>query len=329
MSAEKYYPYTDPNPLQSDITKTMLNRDFFSVNYENRGTDSWSNLGSAYSYGGYQGWFGNKYGELGDEYVFCNGEVNGDLVWDSGCGLIAASDFLLYLGLSNNAYSIDNSLFVNKVTGVISFDDYVEFVKKMSDTFIIRGSLGVPALGLDNTSLQNGLNKLIKENNISLFASWSGDSLNYDKLDSFEHRTTTTYNSIKEMLNNDIPVIICYSNDIEIKTQMYDFCNKLSDKWDGFAQYYKEEKAKNNLSSLQLYVFDKSDCSFVKTDPQVESHYMNITGMIEFSDSVSELIGKKTMLKIATYGKTYYIDYDEYKNDIDLFTNIMYIYKQK
>lgn len=77
---------------------------------------------------------------------------------------------------------------------------------------------------------------------------------------------------------------------------------------------------------LRFSIDTFNNISFVDTI-QIGSHYMNITGVLEFSDDVCDLVGFKTMLEVATYGKKYYINYDEYKNYIDLVTNIMYIKK--
>ena len=97
-----------------------------------------------------------------------------------------------------------------------------------------------------------------------------------------------------------------YSNDLTVE-RLFDNFTK------------KETAPRLNLYSLEKNKF------IVSTT--IASHYMNITGVLEFSDDVADLIGFKTMLEVATYGKKYYINYDEYKRHIDLVTNIMYIKK--
>ena len=53
---------------------------------------------------------------------------------------------------------------------------------------------------------------------------------------------------------------------------------------------------------------------------------MVATGIIEYSDKASKLIGHKCMIRIATYGKEYYMDFKDY-NPSHLATNIMYVQK--
>ena len=119
-------------------------------------------------------------------------------------------------------------------------------------------------------------------------------------------KTIECMNNIKEMISNDTPVIISYSNDLTIEN-IKDYFTK------------KESAPKLNLYSLEGKNFIASET--------IGSHYMNITGVLEFSDDVCDLVGFKTMLEVATYGKKYYINYDEYKSHIDLVTNIMCIEK--
>ncbi len=54
---------------------------------------------------------------------------------------------------------------------------------------------------------------------------------------------------------------------------------------------------------------------------------MTVTEISEFSESLQEKLNcGKVMLKTSSWGKVLYIDYDDYKDDIDSFTNILEIY---
>lgn len=54
--------------------------------------------------------------------------------------------------------------------------------------------------------------------------------------------------------------------------------------------------------------------------------YIVATGVLEFSDDVEDIIGRKIMIKTATYGKKYYVDFEEYCDRLSLFdTNIMLV----
>ena len=58
-------------------------------------------------------------------------------------------------------------------------------------------------------------------------------------------------------------------------------------------------------------------------------HYVTVTGVEEYSTSD----GTKIMLEISSWGRKYYVNYDEYleyvrKNDNFYFSNILYIKKK-
>ena len=310
MANKDYYRYTDPNPLKSDVTEIALENDFFSVNYESRGTEDWAetaNNNSNLSYGGYQGWFGDKYGNTGQN-EFCNGKASGELIWSKGCGLIAVADALLYLSLSDPKYAVDGQI-INYQNGKISFDDYISFVSNLSDIFEINSSTGILAFSLpliSDSSIEKGINHLSDLNEMDIRAYWEGKYTFLYNGDAIFLKTIECMNNIKEMISNDTPVIISYSNDLTIEN-IKDYFTK------------KESAPKLNLYSLEGKNFIASET--------IGSHYMNITGVLEFSDDVCDLVGFKTMLEVATYGKKYYINYDEYKSHIDLVTNIMCIEK--
>ncbi|MCD7840619.1 MAG: hypothetical protein LUG46_08355 [Erysipelotrichaceae bacterium] len=83
---------------------------------------------------------------------------------------------------------------------------------------------------------------------------------------------------------------------------------------------------------LPLYLFQ--DCNYVNnkygsnTKPwTVKSHYMVGTCLIQYSDDVSRMLGHKTMLGISTYGREFYIDYEQYSDGLGFTTNIFNVVK--
>lgn len=97
---------------------------------------------------------------------------------------------------------------------------------------------------------------------------------------------------ITEMLENDIPVIMSIGP--------------------GIIRGRKKELALYNANSSM---------EFNKVN-SVKDHYVNVTGIYRFDTS--------TMLEISSWGKKYYINFDEYKDYIKkydnyLFSNILYI----
>lgn len=80
-------------------------------------------------------------------------------------------------------------------------------------------------------------------------------------------------------------------------------------------------------NELQLYRLKEHQYT-IDGGQTVSGHYMVITGVAKFSDDVERLVGRGCMLRIATYGKEYYVDYDEYAEQLSsIDTNIMYIKK--
>jgi hypothetical protein len=285
MLTEKYYPYSDPNPFQSDITEIALKNDFFSVDYEFKEAEyDWSeqNDGNNASYGGHQSWFG-RYGYTGNSKIFCNNYVTGYEVSSSGCGLIAVADMFLYLTLSDTKYNPIPSIEFGESYDNIDFDTYITYVDALSDHFYIYGwpIYGIPAEHIPG-ELENGIWFISDMYKMGLYAEWENSTDQLQCLD-----------KIKEMINNDIPAILSYCNNNEL--QLYKFIDHQYD---------------------------------INNSTTIGGHYMPATGVIEYSDDAAELIGRKCMIRIATYGKEYYVDFDEYSNELSFFdTNIMYVKK--
>ena len=97
---------------------------------------------------------------------------------------------------------------------------------------------------------------------------------------------------IKRMLSNDIPVVFAYYNNDE-KLDLYETTNL-------------------------------TDFTAAKT---VESHYMVITGIVEFSDDVVDITKHKTLFEVSSWGKKYYIDAEKYLSNLSPFSNILNIYE--
>ena len=309
MADKVDFTFDDPNPLESDVKRTALKRDLFQVKKDN-GT----------SYGGDQGWFD------GDSDDYCNGKVSGEEISHYGCGLIAMCNVLLYLGIDNEDYR-NWSEYVDKNTGIISKSDYMSFVKKMSNYFVLRGWLGVPAklpFDLLSGSLEEGFNSFSEEYDWELDSEWASESNGDD-----------VYCTIKSMLKNDIPVILAYSADVNnylkkpyISNKSRFLVNTLLSSFGapgvtaiGFLSAYDKT---HEYKSLQLYKYENN---IFKEDQDIDSHYVTVTEILEFSESIQEKLDcGKVMLKTSSWGRIVYIDYDDYKDAIDSFTNILEIY---
>ncbi|MCM1508719.1 MAG: VWA domain-containing protein [Ruminococcus flavefaciens] len=288
------YGFSDPNPLTSDVTKTALKHDFFSIDYEYKdGVEKdWkdNNSGSNESYGGYQGWFG-RYGYTKDMKIFCNQSVTGLEIHNNGCGIIALGDMLLYMAIGDPTYnptmdwSIPTMMDLGSSYNHIDFDTYVWYIYTISNYFsylpFIKGLAGD---GLLFSNLENGL-KLMSLNN----------SMNLKKIEwQYSSNSAKTLSKMKEMLSNDIPVVYSISASFE-------------------------------KNKLPLYMFDENNMLYIAERPK--SHFMDATAIIEFSPEAADLLGHKILIKTATYGKEYYADYDEFADRLSWDTNILYVEK--
>ena len=297
MSDKNYYRYTDPNPLKSDVTETSLKNDFFSIDYKYTGSEENRNNGhynwklrnddSNASYGGYQGWLG-RYGYTQDDRIFCLSSATGSDIHSHGCGIIATADMFLYLALSNDKY---NPTYMPEYNTPINFGtDYnnISFDTYVSYITTFSNAFNIwDLIGGIPAIAPFGLSSLKKGMDILNSCNNMGLTIRW------EHNTDKNecLNKIKKMINEDIPVVFSYNDNN--KLQLYKFTNK-------------------------KYVTNGGE--------EVYHHYMVATGIIEYSDEVAKLIGRKCMVRIATYGKEYYMDFDEYTPSL-LDSNIMYVQK--
>ena len=300
---DDWYAFSDPNPLKSDINETVLEHDFFSVDYEFKegAQEDWSlaNNNNHASYGGYQGWFGT-YGIYENQKIFGSGfpfgHITGHEVRSEGCGLIAVADMFYYLLLQRNI--IDGSVNQNNRYSHLSFDQYTDYVKNLSQGVAFFPIIGGTVSAYISGNLSQSIDKIQKAFELNLDSNWC---ISTDK--------NTCLKRIKGMLNNDIPVIYscCVSDDNEL--QLYCFHN------DYDIVYNTIEYKDQDVNNKEVY--------------PVKNHYMVATGVIEFSPDVEKIIGRKTMIKTATYGKMYYVDFDEYSENLSVITNIFNIERSK
>ncbi len=300
---DDWYAFSDPNPLKSDINETVLEHDFFSVDYEFKegAQEDWSlkNNNNHASFGGYQGWFGT-YGIYENQKIFGSafpfGHITGHDVRNEGCGLIAVADMFYYLLLQQNI--INGSVDQNNRYSHLSFDQYTDYVKKISGGVVFLPMNGGTVSEYIPGSLSLSIDEIQKASGLDFDKKW------YEKYWCISTDKKTCLKRIKGMLNNDIPVIYscCVSEDNAL--QLYCFHNNYS-------------KVFNNMEYPG------------KTASKIDNHYMVATGVIEYSADVEKIIGRKTMIKTATYGKMYYVDFDEYSKKLSVVTNIFNIERSK
>ena len=281
----------DPNCLVNDIKKTTLNNSNYVSIFD---TDNNIN-----SFGGNQEWF-----EKLEYDTFCNGNVSANFAKSNGCGLIAGGDMLLYLNLYKNfdMKKYAEILGCNKgnttvVGGGLELYEYAGY----------NNSSGVFGQGTYLKYMQLLSNKLtISTGMISgVWPAFIPSSYNGAINDAFEVcgiDYTASWNfscsqekckkDIKRMLSNDIPVVFAYySNDDE------------------------------------LNLYESTDLTNFTLKQPIKSHYMVITGIIEFSDGVVGITKHKTLYEVSSWGKKYYIDAETYLSNLSPFSNILNIYE--
>ena len=291
-----YYPYADPNPLVSDVRITSLAHDYISIDYECLGNAvDWSEINNYNnaSYGGNQEWF-DMYGTTGDNRIFCLNMVKGSDVQERGCGLIAAADTLLYMMIGEIDEDTTVTFVLSNITvdikdsyQNIDYETYIDYVTGVSDYFVITPG-GVPAI-LSDKYPNGSLCEGIRDVGHILGQSYE------TKWPFWSTDADDNLELIRGRLLEDIPIIFSYI----------------------------DEKTEEN--KMTLYEFKDMEYKVVK--PTINGHYMTITGVIEYSDDVKDLVGHKTMLRISTWGWERYVDYDWYEEHFGVFSNCLYIEK--
>lgn len=145
--------------------------------------------------------------------------------------------------------------------------------------------------GASGLKLARGFNRLARQQHINLKGRWA-----------FSGKKILS--RIEQMLEKDIPVILCVPKMVGKKVKEH----KL-----GFYQYSERELVQKTA---------------------ISAHYVVVTGinmlseMEQYGVNTSE---KRTLLEISSWGKKYYIDWQEYKDFIDthflgtILGNILYI----
>ena len=233
------------------------------------------------SFGGNQGWMEKA-----------EGTRKGKVLKNYGCGLIAASDILMYMmgGMEH----------VIKQSGERVPLTYKNYIITMERKYFHI----LPVLGISGVLLAWNLNMYFLLHKKEIKA-----------------RTGSSYRAhwfvlpgqmlsrIKEMISNDIPVLIA------IGPGMF-------------------RKNKVNLYNKST---DGNGRTIFKPVTKTKDHYVTITGIIETSkgDKVdqADVDDGIVMLEISSWGRKYYVNYNEYvnyvkKNDNWYFSNMLYIKKK-
>lgn len=229
------------------------------------------------SFGGNQGWF---VGSDESKNTWKERAIKG-----YGCGLVGAADVLMYILGSTFVFGQKKGNVTSHDTE-IKKEDYMGYLSRLEKRYFHI----FPKLGLSGILLSLGLN---------LYFLFHGREIKKDTGCTFRARwavrPSRLLDRIKEMLENDIPVIISIG-----------------------PGFFRKQKVK-------FYNCEEKDGKLkFKPVTQTKDHYVTITGILETD--------KLTMLEISSWGKKYYVNWEEYKKyvkkcDNYYFSNILYIKK--
>lgn len=234
--------------------------------------------GSTVYYGGNQMWF-TKNRKLSNDY----------LIHHYGCGTIATSDLFLYMGNKGKAYSTTITDGILNKADNVSYTDYMSYVRKIN-TYYTKTKPVIAVLG---PRIAYAFNSYAKKYQIKLKAKWALSLSYYEMLE-----------YIEEMLFYDIPVIISIGPNTPklwgkkgISFFLREVLNEIDD----------NTKKDYSLINPILYKFNS-----VRNN--INSHYVTVTGIYRMIKSNSKEI---IMLRISSWGKLYYVDYNQYREYID------------
>lgn len=251
-------------------------------------------------YGGNQIWFSSNY-KTSSDYI----------IHHYGCGTIATADLILYLGIKNNIYR--NAVTESVLQGTDSgyYIDYMSYVRKIN-TYYTKTKRYIAVLG---PRIALAFNSYSKTYQFGLKAKWELKLSYYDML---EH--------IEEMLYYDMPVILSIGPNTP---------NLWGKK--GIALYHRDiidqaidiTMKGNTFNQHVLY-------RFRPIRNNINSHYVTVTGIYRVEKTKHSSFDNKVnskgeiMLQISSWGKLYYINYEEYRDYIDNFggtftSSIVYI----
>ena len=253
------------------------------------------NDGSTY-HGGNQGWWQDKV-TAGDGMEHKK-RLKVDKyyrLWKIGCGIIAMSDAELYLMLQNNGYSLSvPNIFDENIrrTGLCKTDAYREYIERMYHTkYTITGSFVNTMAGLYPWKMAGGFRDFLKANNSShTNVKWA----RYGKVAGVK-RKQKILDEIERMLNEDIPVVFSYHSFAKKSIILYDSI---------------QEAGTNNSEGAN--------------PANADSHYMTIIGLYKSPNEQPQKY--KYILQVVSWGRVYYIDYDQYAKKLDYFSNILSVY---
>lgn len=267
----------------------------------------------AVSSGGNQSWW-SEFSQTWDRMDFY--AFNHDQAFrmqKMGCGIIAMCDAELFLQMhaKNDAACTGQNVKFTPIwndQGVILKNEYMKYIDDMRKTRYIMGGRAVQSLNripfwrflLDRIDYNVGLNPIFKmEPEFKKFFRIIGMGKKKVKWARFFRKSkagqkVSVLEEIRRMLTEQIPVI---------------------------CSYYVKPSKKEGDNKLSLYEIEP-DGNVGRKCTDTNDHYMTIIGLYE----KEEQRGKKAYCKVVSWGKLYYMDYDEYAESLSFFSNVLSVW---
>lgn len=260
-------------------------------------------------YGGSQMWFPK-------DHVFSKDYI----LYNYGCGTIATADLFLYFALQSSIFRSLETEIAFRGSSQIYHENYEAYVRTINTQYTKTKRY----FAVFGTKIASVINDYSDSYGFGYQASWKIRLTYYDMLDMLE-----------EMLYQDIPVILSIGPNtpclwgkkgIPFYTiREIDYKEEDNDKSAKEVEINQpiDEPVIKEMNELPVQVNDNT--LLVKKSPvkkpyyyktavtDVHGHYITVTGVIK--DDVTNRI----MLRISSWGKAYYINYEEYRDYIESF----------
>ncbi len=213
----------------------------------------------------------------------------GTSIEELGCGVIASCDILIYLGLAHyNTYSFTPMILYNE-DGSIKYNPYRDFVLFYFENYYMP----INELSSRGTIVASEMEKYLNNYGINASVSWSNFDaftttrflFNYILSDYNEKLESDKelYNQIIKMLKNDIPVMLSIGSSV------------------------------NNGEGIPFYS-TIIQCERGISNNYYSDHYVTITA-VYYDD-----IANDYYLEISSWGKKYYVSFNQYNMYRDIFS---------
>ena len=205
-----------------------------------------------------------------------------------GCGTIATADMFLYLALQKEDQKSPITAIALSAIDQIDYQNYINYVRTIHDQFT-KTHRFIAVIG---PKVAAAINSYSDKNRLGLKASWKYKLTYYDM-----------YDIMEEMLDHDLPVILSIGpNTPKLWGKKgIPFYEKKE------IEYLEEDSSQNNNPKRCKPYYYKAAYN------NINGHYVTVTGIIK------DEVATRIMLRISSWGKQYYINYEEYRDYVENF----------